>query len=602
MPSLESKVAKVMTGIGTAGDLANEENNAGYVHRELIENLPYYQVVDDCLKGELVIKWRRERYLPRASRSDRSPEANDRYNTILADAVYYNVVAAHTEFMTGQVFMRPPGIELPDQLEPIRENVDGTGLSIEQLARQLVWDLVAFSRFGLFVDYPAREGGTTAWEVENGEVYPLITAYRPWQIANWRTEIRHGKEILVLVVLQELGSTTQDGFDHIDYSRVRVLELKDDIYQVSVYQSDQLSELSKFGRPDYNYFDSRVGSLQNNNRYYTDYLSSYPANFLADFRTKARYTLVDRFTPTNSNGETFGYIPFSFGGARFNTPGVERPTMFDIASVNLGLYRDSSLNQQMLRYTGSGTPWFSGLNKQWIRQVMGGKLALGSTAAIKLPTGGSAGMLQGVANSSIREAMQDKWNYMAALGARVLTGSQAKQKSATEFSLETSEFNSGLALIARNVGKALTKALEFAGDFVGVAETEEPRVDLLTDYGMDRLSPQQRHQLMAEVQGGMLSWNEARDKLSEAGIATLDAEEARRQIEEEGIPRPKKEMSEMQKQIANNMGNGEESEEEDEESEDPNAFKDKEDKLDDQAEADDGFRKDGEEAGPQPKK
>ena len=493
-----------LTNRGQPANLLDREANAGYVHRQLIENLPYYQIVDDCLKGELVIKWRRERYLPRASRSDRSPSANDRYETILADAVFYNVVAAHTDFMTGQVFMRPPTIVLPGKLKKMLEDVDGAGMSVEQLLRQLVWLLLAHSRFGLFTDYPVMNGGTTKYELDSGVVSPIITHYQPWQIANWRTERRFGKEVLVLVVLQDIANYTDDGFTNLDYSRIRVLRLNDDNqYEVSIYQSEILTELARFGRPDYNYFDSRVGSQQNNNLYYTDYLASYPANFLADFRTKAHFDLVDTYTPTDSKGQPFDRIPFVFGGAKFNTPEVERPMMFDIASVNLGHYRDSSLNQQMLRYSGSGTPWFSGLNKQWIRQVMGGKLALGSTAAIKLPTGGSAGMLQGQANSSIREAMQDKWNYMAALGARVLTGSQAKQKSATEFSLETSEFNSGLALIARNVGKAMTEALKFAGKFVGVSK--EPKVDLLTDYGMDRLSPQQRHQLMAEVQGWVVN-------------------------------------------------------------------------------------------------
>ena len=567
----------ILENRGTVSNLLAREDNAGYVHRELIENLPYYQVVDDCLKGELVIKWRRERYLPRASRTDRSPSANDRYETILADAVFYNVVAAHTEFMTGQVFMRPPTIVLPGKLKKMLDDVDGSGMSIEQTLRQLVWDLVAHSRFGLFVDYPVTNGGTTKYELDSGMVLPIINRYRPWQIANWRTEKRFGKEVLVLVVLQEIGATTEDGFNHLDFSRIRVLTLNDNNeYEVSIYKSEILTELVRFGRPDYNYFDSRIGTQQNNNLYYTDYLASYPANFLADFRTKSHFEKVETYMPTDSKGKPFNRIPFVFGGARFNTPEVERPMMFDIASVNLGHYRDSSLNQQMLRYSGSGTPWFSGLNKQWIRQVMGGKLALGSTAAIKLPTGGSAGMLQGAANSSIREAMQDKWNYMAALGARVLTGSQAKQKSATEFSLETSEFNSGLALIARNVGKAMTEALKFAGQFVGVAK--DPSVDLLTDYGMDRLSPQQRHQLMAEVQGGMLTWSEGREKLSEAGLATLEIEAARKEIEEQGIPKLKKSKDEFA-------------------IEEP-AFDETEKKLDEQAEADEGFRKEGEKAGP----
>lgn len=531
-----------------------------------------------------------------ASRANRSKEATDRYETILADAVYYNVVAAHADFMTGQVFMRPPAIELPDQLKAMDKDIDGTGISTTQLARKLVYDCICFSRFGLFVDYPAKEDVTTQYELDSGLVSPLILGYRPWQIANWRTERRGGKEVLVLVVLQEIESETTDGYNSKEYSQIRVLRLNEaDEYEVAVYRSETMNELAQFGRPDYNYFDSRIGAIPNNQGlYYTDFLASYPANYLADFRITSKFRLINKYTPL-ANGVPLNKIPFVFGGARFNKHNVERPLMFDIAGVNLGHYRDSALNQQMLRYSGSGTPWFSGLNKQWINRVMGGKLSLGATAAIKLPTGGSAGMLQGVANSSIRQAMQDKWNYMAALGARILSGQAQQQKSATEFSMESGEFNSGLALIAANVGKALSDAFKFAGQFVGLSEDEwvsddkkdQPIVDLLTDYGLDRLSPQQRHQIMAEVQGRLLTWTEGREHLRKAGLAFQSDEDARTEIEEVGIPKN----TSMMEQFKPNPEN--------EEQEDPDAFEEDEEAKEQQEEADDGFPKEGTKAGPQ---
>ena len=564
--------------------------NVGYVRRELIEMLPYYQVVHDCLDGEMVIKWARERYLPRASQSDRSTSANDRYQTILSEAVYYNIVAAHSDYMTGQVFMRPPAIELPGKLEGMRENVDGAGLSIAQLCRMVVNTAVLYSGYGLFVDYPDKKEATTEYELDSGLVSPSIKMYHPWQIANWRTIRRGGKEVLALVVLHDVVDGTTDGYDQIESTNIKVLRLNSEgEYEVRVYRSEFMTELSRFGRQDYNLYDSRSSSLNRtrfrSNLFYTDYLSSYPSNYLADFRERGQYERIKKVVP-KANGKPLKTIPFIFGGANFNTPDIERPIMFDVASVSLGLYRDSALNQQMLRVHGSGTPWFAGLNRQWIRQVMGGKLALGSASAIKLPTGGTAGMLQGVANSSIREAMQDKWNYLAALGARILTGQKYEQKSATEFSLETSEFNSGLALIAGNAAKAMTKALMFAGKFLGML-TKRPKVDLLQDYGLDRLSPQQRHQLMAEVQGNLVTWSEGRKKLAQAGITSLSDEEARKEIEEQGTPFNQKNM-EQQNPFGNRFG-----------SEKPRGEFEKDEKKKKLQEKADGAPKEGEKAGPQ---
>ena len=565
--------------------------NVGYVHRELIEAIPYYQVVFDCDQGELVIKWRRERYLPKASRADRSKAANDRYETVLADAIYYNVIAAHTEFMTGQVFIRPPSVVLPGKLKPIHNNVDGNGLSIEQLCHKLVSTSLLYARYGLFVDYPDREVATTEYELDSGLVSPTISFYKSWEIINWRTEKRGGKNVLTLVVLQEVVDDTTDGYDHVETSRVRVLRLNEKgEYQVELYSSPFLTELARFGRTDYNYFDSRSKALPKfqSNLYYTEYLASYPAGYMVDFRDKQEFHLIKKWVP-KANGKPLRVIPFVFGGAKFNTPEIERPVLFDIASVSLGLYRVSALNQQMLRVHGSGTPWFAGLNRQWIDRVMGGKLAFGSTSVIKLPTGGSAGMLQGVSNGSIREAMTDLWGHMASLGARILDSSQAKQKSATQFSLEASEFNSGLALIADNVAKAVTEALKFAGKFVGMIN-KEPKVDLLTDYGLDRLSPQQRHQLMVEVQGNLITWSEGRQKLAKAGVATLSDEEARREIEELGTPRNKQEQidkEKQRKQFEDSMASNQ------------NLIEEDEKKKELQSKAD-GGPKDGEKSGVQP--
>lgn len=571
--------------------MATINDQVGYVHKDVVEVLPYYQVLHDCNEGELVIKWRRERYLPRAARLDRSVSANERYETVLADAVFYNVIAAHVEFMTGQVFIRPPAITLPGKLKAIHQNVDGSGLSVEQLCQKLVSCCLLYSRYGLFVDYPERNEATTEYELDSGVVTPSINFYKPWQVANWRVENIGGKNVLTLVVLHEVQDSTTDGFDHIEKTMLRVLRLnKSGEYEVELYSSEFMTELARFGRTDYNFFDSRSSSLAtfHSNLYYTEYLASYPSNYLADFREKSDFKLIRRFVP-KANGKPLRSIPFIFGGARFNTPTVERPLLFDIGSVCLALYRDSALNQQMLRVHGSGTPWFSGLNRQWIERVMGGRLALGSASAIKLPTGGSAGMLQGAANSSIREAMQDKWNYMAGLGARVLSGSQAQQKSATEFSLETSEYNSGLALIANNVAKAVTEALRFAGKFVGVI-TKEPKVDLLTDYGLDRLSPQQRHQLMVEVQGNLITWSEARQKLTKSGVATLSDDEARKEIEESGIPQNRQaqaDKEEQRKRFEERMSSNQ------------NLIEEDEKKKELQAKADDG-PKDGVKSGVQP--
>lgn len=180
---------------------------------------------------------------------------------------------------------------------------------------------------------------------------------------------------------------------------------------------------------------------------------------------------------------------------------------------------------------GQPTPVFAGLSEDWVKNVLKGKVQLGSRAAVSLPANGTAMLLQAQANSMPIEAMNHKEKQMVALGARIVEQKQI-ERTATEVSVDQTTENSVLASIARNVSAAFTFALGIAAQFIGETDTKI-KFELNTDFDIASMTAEERRQMIEEWQTGGISWEELRMNLRKAGIAHLDDKIAREQIDKE---------------------------------------------------------------------
>ncbi|MBL1368232.1 DUF4055 domain-containing protein, partial [Acinetobacter baumannii] len=105
-------------------------------------------------------------------------------------------------------------------------------------------------------------------------------------------------------------------------------------------------------------------------------------------------------------------IPFMFVGSHNNDPEIDNPPMYDLAELNIAHYRNSADYEEAVYMMGQPTYWFSGLTKEWIKEVLGGKIQLGSVGGVLLPANSSAGLLQPTPNTMAKEAMDQKENQM----------------------------------------------------------------------------------------------------------------------------------------------------------------------------------------------
>ena len=462
---------------------------------ELTTMLARYGIIRDCVQQ--TVKARGELYLPKPNPTDKTGENAARYTAYLERAVFYGVTGRTLGGMVGQVYARDPEITVPALLKAVVADATGSGLSLLQLSKDAMRDVIGLGREGIFVDYPKTAGATTRKQLLDGEVRPTFTIYAPENIINWRTTRRGAKTVLSMIVLLEIVEV-EGAFSVDKLEQYRVLRLADGLYVQEVWR---LMDVPRA-----------------------------PSGTLPSAGTTAAkaWQIVDRSMPVDSKGFPFTELPFSFIGAINNDATIDEPPLYDLSELNVSHYRNSADYEEASFIVGQPTPWFSGLTQEWVEEVFKGPILLGSRAAIPLPENSQAGLLQVSPNIMPLEAMKHKEAQMVALGAR-LVENRAVRRTLGEVKDSNAAETSILASCANNVSAAFTAALVWAGRFVGAA-AEGISFKLNTEFALTTMAADERNALIADMQAGAVSWTEVRTALRRAGVATADDEKAKAEI------------------------------------------------------------------------
>ena len=466
--------------------------NIAYCRPEFSALLPKWNLIRDFIAGEDRVKARTTTYLPKPNPTDLSAENEARYSQYVLRALFYNATGRTQRGLVGQVMERDPEVEVPADLEGLLENVDGGGLTFKEHVSRTLAHAVAYGRAGLFVDFPRVEGVQTVADMEVKKLRPTVTLVDPWDIINWRTVTIGGVTKLSLVVTSEMYVTGDDGFEQKWDPQWRVLLLDEQgLYVIQEWIRDPSS-----GKDNPQYILKPIDGGG-----------------------------VAEFFPTDASGKRLDFIPFTFVGAANNDPTPDLPPLYDLAVVNGAHYRNSADYEESVYITGQPTPVFTGLTKEWADEVLKGVVVLGSRAAVLLPEGGAAQLLQASPNTLPKEAMDDKKALMVTLGARLVEQKQV-QRTATEAGQDKATETCVLATIAKTVGRAYEQAFMFALRYArpGEATPEESQVRLNTRFTATVMDAQSRAQLIAEWQAGAITDEEMRGALQGAGIATEDIE------------------------------------------------------------------------------
>lgn len=479
--------------------------NIAYTRQEVVSLRPRWDLTRDVISGDKAVKDQKNKYLPRPNPQDESDENMRRYEQYRERAMFYGVTSRTLRGMIGQVFARNPVATLPDAMDLLELDVDGGGVSLDQQARKALGHVIAFGRSGLFVDYPKTDGVVTVAQQAAGDIRPVVYIFDPWDIINWRTKIVGAKKLLTLVVLSERIVVNDDGFEQEWDNYFRVLRLDD-------VTGNYIHEIW--------YFDDQQNDFQ----------------------------LDETSTPTDADGNPWKEIPFTFIGCENNDEHPDLPPLYDLAVLNIAHYRNSADYEEACFIVGQPTPYFTGLTEAWVKDILKGSIQLGARAAVPLPVGGTAGLLQALPNTMPKEAMEAKERQMVALGAKLVEQS-AVQRTAMEAGMEEASTTSLLAMSAKNVSHAYTAALKWCGIFMGFkidkdstdadkpgeVDPNEICYELNTDFDIARLAPLDQQALIASWQANAITFEEMRDNLRRGGIAYLDDDDAKEQMDAAGL-------------------------------------------------------------------
>lgn len=445
-----------------------------------------YDQIDDCLLGSIAVKARHTKYLPAPNPGDMSDENKARYVAYKARAVFYNVTRRTLEGLLGELFDIDPAIEVPPAMEDLVEDVTGEGIGLTQFAKIVARHVLSKGRSGIFTDYPATGGEATTEETKK-TIRPILRSYHPRQIINWRYKRVGALKKISLVILEEEYDKPTSDFSLVKGKQWRILQLNDaNQYTVTLYRDSSTQPVFEDGTP---------GGV---------------------------------ITPLDATGTPFDTIPFSFVGSENNNGTVDYPPMFDISDLNIAHYRNSADYEEAVYLCGQPTTVIIGLTEDWANKYYKDGVGLGSRAALPLPVGADAKLLEVTETNMGKDAMESKEKQMVALGAKLVEQATV-QRTATEASMEVASDMSILASTSQNVSVAIEWALGWAAQYTG-DPSDKINFKLNQEFSIAFSDPTSRDEVIKAWVSEAISFTEMRTALKKGGMVTQTDDVARKEI------------------------------------------------------------------------
>lgn len=447
------------------------------------ENLTRWQMMQDVCNGSRAIKMKSWAYLPIPCCND--DESRNFYENMLQRAVFYPVTKDTLQNHVGLAFSEDPTFD-PDGMDFLKDDADGSGTSIYQLNQKALASLLKFGRGGFFVDYPTVTDGATRTDVVERGIRPTIVFYDALQVINWRLKKIGGVYKYSLIVLLEntYKQDPEDEFKDITVKNYRVLRLDDNNeYSVQVYEE-----------------------------------------------INGAITPQDIIYP-NMNGKRSNEIPFIAIGSQSNDLDIDEIPLESLAEINLAHYRNSASYEQSVYICGEVQPVLSELPLDFIELIKEeGGIKLGSYTPLTLPQGANFDYVSADIEMVAKDAMDAKFEYMEALGAKVLDKTSVN-KTATQVDEEAATQHSVLSLCVSNLNEASEYYLRWCADYHGSGY--DAKFSIKQDFARGEIGLEMLKFYQSEVVRGAMS-NQTFSEIKITGkVPEISHEEEQERIESE---------------------------------------------------------------------
>ena len=392
------------------------------------------------------------------------------YDSYLTRALYMNATQRTHDSLVGLVMQRPAQSSMPTVLSDLVSYIDGRGSRLEDFARMALSEVLEVGGGLAVVDHPSRPAGviTAAQERALG-LRPVVSWYPRESVLEARLGTVNGNEEFVFLKLAETWLEVEDEWTQKEREAVRVYDMNEGRVRVRVFRKTASG--------------------------WTLYLEAYPAG-----RT--------------GNGLT--YIPAVAFGPETNSFG--KPPLLDLIDVNLAHFRNSADLEHALHFTGLPTPYASGVDPSSLPSLtLGSSMGYvfeGENAKIQFASYGAEGL------AALKQAMDDKVQMMAALGARMLSPESRSAESGEALAIRRGGENSALAKVADSVSRSIVLVLETLAEWENI--TGDISFSLNVDYLPTRLAANDLTALVSAWQAGGITSLELFERLKTGGIIRDD--------------------------------------------------------------------------------
>lgn len=437
-------------------------------HPQYADQCARWSINRAACRGQDEVRRATTDFLPDDSAVDRSNEARARYARYLLRATWMPVSGYTQQGLIGMVMRRAPEVELPPEIEYATENADGAGLSLDQMAKQALAEVIEVGRLGLLVDYPSAEPGLSAEQVAMMGLSARMTIYRAESIDNWRLRNIGGVLRLVMVKLCELAEVEKDDYALEYEKRYRVLKLENGVYTQTVYNEKE----------------EQIGEV---------------------------------ITPRQSNGAAWDHIPFHIIGATTNSPEVDQALISGIVDLNTAHYQMSADSAKNLHIHSGGTLVISSTmsNEQW-KEANPQGITVGADQGLFLGDSGAANLLQLNPASAVEEKLRTLETQMIAVGAHLITDATSNE-TAEAARIDASGKASSLSTAVGNVSEGLEAALEDMARFMG-GNPDSVKYQLNQQFYPDNVDAQTIMAMIQLLDRQVVAVQDVRTKLRGGGL------------------------------------------------------------------------------------
>jgi hypothetical protein len=469
----------------------------------------------DLVAGETQVKRKRDTYLPPTPSmlidgfgKGTNKIGEQTYEGFIVRAQLPDYVSDGVENLVGALNHKSATIELPPQMEPLRESCTLSGESLDDLLRQIHAEQLTTGRVGLLADLPAAPNADTTKTPtpEGTTVLPYIVTYVAESITNWdEAGVVDGLSALNLVVLNESTYKREADFMWKEFKKYRVLQLGD------------LAGLEAEGTAEY-----KVGVFTDDNGLTYDETSMESPSYL---------------------GKKLNEVPFVFINTKDLLSTPDKPPLLGLGKLVLAIYRGEADYRQGLFLTGQDTlVVVGGIKNPDAIPGQDDAVRTGAGSRIDVDVNGDAKYI-GVNSSGLseqRSCLENDHKRAAHRSGQLLpTGKSNSQESGEALKTRQAAQTASLTSIAKSSARGLESLLKTIAKWIG-ADPNAVKVIANLEFGeLPVVASDIKTLSDARLAGAPISKKSIHGLLVDKRLTVMTYEEEIEQIKEEDADMPR---------------------------------------------------------------